>query len=60
MQVASETLVPDLRRHVAGRSALEILALVAETYPRLADLIGFILAADVVDLCEKVVAIQRD
>ncbi|MCC3153568.1 NADPH-dependent assimilatory sulfite reductase hemoprotein subunit [Hymenobacter sp. BT770] len=31
-----------------------------ETYPRLADLIGFVPAADVVDLCEKVVTIQRD
>jgi sulfite reductase (NADPH) hemoprotein beta-component len=31
-----------------------------ETYPRLADLIGFIPATAVVDLCEKVVTIQRD
>ena len=30
------------------------------TYPRLADLIGFVPTADVVDLCEKVVTIQRD
>ena len=31
-----------------------------ETYPRLADLIGFVPAAGVVDLCEKIVTIQRD
>ncbi|WP_201986010.1 NADPH-dependent assimilatory sulfite reductase hemoprotein subunit [Hymenobacter rubidus] len=31
-----------------------------ETYPRLADLIGFVAADKVVDLCEKVVTIQRD
>ena len=33
MQVASEALVQDLRRQVAGRSALETLAYVAETFP---------------------------
>ncbi len=31
-----------------------------ETYPRLADLIGFVPAANVVALCEQVVTIQRD
>ncbi|WP_210516296.1 NADPH-dependent assimilatory sulfite reductase hemoprotein subunit [Hymenobacter terricola] len=31
-----------------------------ETYPRLADLIGFVPADKVVELCEKVVTIQRD
>ncbi|SNC65629.1 sulfite reductase (NADPH) beta subunit [Hymenobacter gelipurpurascens] len=31
-----------------------------ETYPRLADLIGFVPADKAVDLCEKVVTIQRD
>ena len=31
-----------------------------ETYPRLADVIGFVPAADVVDVCEKIVTIQRD
>ncbi|WP_426059787.1 NADPH-dependent assimilatory sulfite reductase hemoprotein subunit [Hymenobacter sp. B1770] len=31
-----------------------------ETYPRLADIIGFVAAADVVDVCEKIVTIQRD
>jgi sulfite reductase (NADPH) hemoprotein beta-component len=31
-----------------------------DTYPRLADLIGFVPADKVVDLCEKVVSIQRD
>jgi sulfite reductase (NADPH) hemoprotein beta-component len=31
-----------------------------ETYPRLADLIGFVAADDVVDVCEKLVTIQRD
>ncbi|WP_210516303.1 phosphoadenylyl-sulfate reductase [Hymenobacter terricola] len=33
MQVASEALVTDLRQQVAGRTALETLALVAETFP---------------------------
>ncbi len=33
MQVASEALVTDLRRQLAGRPALETLALVAETFP---------------------------
>ncbi|SNR33268.1 MULTISPECIES: NADPH-dependent assimilatory sulfite reductase hemoprotein subunit [Hymenobacter] len=32
----------------------------ADTYPRLGDLIGYIPADQVVDLCEKVVTIQRD
>ncbi|WP_375433699.1 NADPH-dependent assimilatory sulfite reductase hemoprotein subunit [uncultured Hymenobacter sp.] len=31
-----------------------------DTYPRLADVIGFVPADQVVDLCEKVVTIQRD
>ncbi|MBO3270371.1 MULTISPECIES: NADPH-dependent assimilatory sulfite reductase hemoprotein subunit [Hymenobacter] len=31
-----------------------------ETYPRLADLIGFVPVDKVVDVCEKVVTIQRD
>lgn len=31
-----------------------------ETYPRLADLIGFVPADKVIDVCEKVVTIQRD
>ncbi|WP_046245070.1 NADPH-dependent assimilatory sulfite reductase hemoprotein subunit [Hymenobacter terrenus] len=31
-----------------------------ETYPRLADIIGFVPAANVLDVCEKVVTIQRD
>jgi sulfite reductase (NADPH) hemoprotein beta-component len=31
-----------------------------ETYPRLADLIGFVAADDVVEVCEKLVTIQRD
>ncbi|OGX91293.1 NADPH-dependent assimilatory sulfite reductase hemoprotein subunit [Hymenobacter coccineus] len=31
-----------------------------ETYPRLADLIGFVPADQVLDVCEKVVTIQRD
>ena len=31
-----------------------------ETYPRLADVIGFVSAEDVVDVCEKIVTIQRD
>ncbi|RAK64137.1 NADPH-dependent assimilatory sulfite reductase hemoprotein subunit [Hymenobacter edaphi] len=31
-----------------------------DTYPRLADLIGFVPTAQVVDVCEKVVTIQRD
>ncbi|WP_022823616.1 NADPH-dependent assimilatory sulfite reductase hemoprotein subunit [Hymenobacter norwichensis] len=31
-----------------------------ETYPRLADIIGFVPTDKVVDLCEKVVTIQRD
>jgi sulfite reductase (NADPH) hemoprotein beta-component len=31
-----------------------------ETYPRLGDIIGFVPADNVVDLCEKVVTIQRD
>jgi sulfite reductase (NADPH) hemoprotein beta-component len=31
-----------------------------ETYPRLADLIGFVPADKVIDACEKVVTIQRD
>jgi sulfite reductase (NADPH) hemoprotein beta-component len=31
-----------------------------ETYPRLADLIGFVETEKVVDLCEKIVTIQRD
>ncbi|UOQ55009.1 assimilatory sulfite reductase (NADPH) hemoprotein subunit [Hymenobacter cellulosivorans] len=31
-----------------------------ETYPRLADLIGFVPADKVVDVCEKVLTIQRD
>jgi sulfite reductase (NADPH) hemoprotein beta-component len=31
-----------------------------ETYPRLADLIGFVTPDDVVDVCEKIVTIQRD
>ena len=31
-----------------------------ETYPRLADVIGFVPAAEVVDVCEKIVTIQRD
>jgi sulfite reductase (NADPH) hemoprotein beta-component len=31
-----------------------------EAYPRLADLIGFVKPEDVVDVCEKVVTIQRD
>ncbi|MDF7811119.1 NADPH-dependent assimilatory sulfite reductase hemoprotein subunit [Hymenobacter sp. YC55] len=31
-----------------------------DTYPRLADIIGFVPADKVVDLCEKVVTIQRD
>lgn len=31
-----------------------------ETYPRLGDIIGFVEADKVVDLCEKVVTIQRD
>jgi sulfite reductase (NADPH) hemoprotein beta-component len=32
----------------------------SETYPRLADVIGFAALADVVDVCEKIVTIQRD
>jgi sulfite reductase (NADPH) hemoprotein beta-component len=32
----------------------------SETYPRLADVIGFVPAAQVVDVCEKVLTIQRD
>jgi len=31
-----------------------------ETYPRLADMIGFVPVEDTVDLCEKIVTIQRD
>ena len=31
-----------------------------ETYPRLADVVGFVAADDVVDVCEKIVTIQRD
>ncbi|GAB3874285.1 assimilatory sulfite reductase (NADPH) hemoprotein subunit [Hymenobacter segetis] len=31
-----------------------------ETYPRLADLIGFVPTENVVDVCEKIVTIQRD
>ncbi|MCC3155688.1 NADPH-dependent assimilatory sulfite reductase hemoprotein subunit [Hymenobacter sp. 15J16-1T3B] len=31
-----------------------------DTYPRLADLIGFVPTAQVVDVCEKIVTIQRD
>lgn len=31
-----------------------------ETYPRLADVIGFVTPDDVVDVCEKIVTIQRD
>jgi sulfite reductase (NADPH) hemoprotein beta-component len=31
-----------------------------ETYPRLADVIGFIPTTNVVDVCEKIVTIQRD
>jgi sulfite reductase (NADPH) hemoprotein beta-component len=31
-----------------------------KTYPRLADLIGFVPTANVVDVCEKIVTIQRD
>ena len=31
-----------------------------ETYPRLADLIGFVPIENVVDVCEKIVTIQRD
>jgi len=31
-----------------------------ETYPRLADLIGFVPADKVLDVCEKIVTIQRD
>ncbi len=31
-----------------------------ETYPRLADVIGFVPTAEVVDVCEKIVTIQRD
>ena len=33
---------------------------VPETYPRLADIIGFVPLAEVVDVCEKIVTIQRD
>ena len=31
-----------------------------ETYPRLADIIGFLPTAEVLDVCEKIVTIQRD
>ena len=31
-----------------------------ETYPRLADLIGFVTSDNVLDVCEKIVTIQRD
>ncbi|WP_151089240.1 NADPH-dependent assimilatory sulfite reductase hemoprotein subunit [Hymenobacter baengnokdamensis] len=31
-----------------------------ETYPRLADIIGFVPTAEVVEVCEKIVTIQRD